>query len=243
MEQQRLSKEQVDLLKSLSTNYLTGLPDDYNTSTLHDNQDDEEYNVIPAPMNCPSWACIILPCINHFPSMKLYKEIRPIEAEVRKDSKWVVYDAISIRKGDIVRLNDGDIVPADVVVLSLGMDFVEADFENSSAASSNSAGTSRPTTGFVQELVVDSSNVNGYTKPHTISIHKNGMIRGSLQHQQLYAGSMILQGCCIAVVTKTGSETLLGSLITKGKWPPKEQIAMSLDGDGNYELVAQSEVI
>lgn len=188
--------------------------------------------------------------------MKLYKTIRPTEAEVRKNSKWIVYDAISIRNGDIIRLNDGDIVPADVVVLSLGMDFVHVptddellvddnyyltdnESEKGKHSSTNSSNM------FVEELIVDSSNVNGYAKPQTISIGKNGMIHGNgngnTQQQTLYAGSIILQGCCIAVVTKTGSETLLGTLIRKGKWPPKQQITMG--GDGNYELVEQSEVI
>ncbi len=187
--------------------------------------------------------------------MKLYKSIKPTEAEVRKNSKWIVYDAISIRNGDIIRLNDGDIVPADVVVLSLGMDFVHVPTtddelvnkndsltDNEKGKNSNSSGSSNSM--FVEELIVDSSNVNGYTKPQNLSIGKNGMICGSSgSNQTLYAGSIILQGCCIAVVTKTGSETLLGTLIRKGKWPPKKNQISMMDGDGNYELVEQSEII
>lgn len=248
----QLSKEQITLLKSLSTNYTKGLSQ--NDAALGN---DSEYNIIPAPLNCPQWACILLPCISHIPSMKLYKTIKPTEAEVRKNNKWVVYDAVSILKGDIVRMSDGDIVPADCVVLSLGMEFAyvptdeeimameENDDDGSFVANRNRNANknderSNQNDLFVEELVVDSSNVNGYLKPQTISVvnKQNGMIA---KNTVLYAGSMILQGTCIAVVTKTGSETLLASLIMKGIWPPKEQLDM--DGDDFSPLVERSEVI
>ncbi len=239
----KLSKQQINLLKSLSTNYEEGLP----ASPLSADFDDEpEYNIIPPPLNCPKWACIILPCINHVPSMKLFKVIKPTEAEVRKNSKWVVYDSVSICKGDIIRLNDGDTVPADVVVLSLGMDFVhipktndEEEGKEGTAAVKNQDDQK----GFaVEELVVDSSNVNGYAKPQSISVDTS---TGTVKAVELYAGSMILQGCCIAVVTKTGTDTLLSTLMRKGKWPPKEQIDIEEEEDAEVtsSLVEESEVI
>eukprot|EP01083_Nonionella_stella_P000620 1756_1 len=204
----KLSKEQVDLLKSLSTDYEKGLP----SSDIGES----EYNIIPAPLNCPQWACIILPCINHLPSMKLYKVIKPTEAEVRKDSKWVIYDAASITKGDIIRISDGDIVPADVVVLSLGMDFARVPEEGEEDGDSDDQGPGI----FTEEIVVDSSNVNGYSKTQNVSVSSTNAI---IARTELYAGSMILQGTCMAVVTKTGSDTLLGTLIKEGNWPPKRQ--------------------
>lgn len=226
----KLSKEQVDLLKSLSTDYKRGLPStDYAL-------DESEYNIIPPPLNCPQWACIILPCINHVPSMKLYKTIKPTEAEVRKDSRWIVYDAVSITKGDIIRLSDGDIIPADVVVLSLGMDFVhvpeEGEDEEEGAISNE---------GFmVEELVVDSSDVNGFTKPQIVSLSAGS---ATIRNAELHAGSMVLQGSCIAVVTKTGSETMLANLMQKGEWPPQKQALMNEDGEFTTSLVEQGEVI
>ena len=232
----KLSKQQVNLLKSLSTNYTEGLP---HAPLSADVQDESEFNIIPPPLNCPKWACIILPCINHVPSMKLFKVIQPTEAETLKKSKWIVYDAVSICKGDIIRLNDGDIVPADAVVLSLGMDFIHVPTEEDEGDEDKTTGKEDRGL-FVEDLVVDSSNVNGYVKPQTISVET---LNGAVHDVQLYAGSMILQGCCIAVVTNIGSETLLGSLIKKGKWPPKEHIDLEQDGEGTTSLVQESEVI
>ena len=223
----KLSKEQVQLLKTLSTDYEKGLP---KSSKV---EDESEYNVIPPPLNCPQWACIILPCLNHLPSMKLFKAIRPTEAEVRKESKWVIYDAVSITRGDIIRISDGDTVPADVVVLSIGMDFVDVppseDDEEKVLEEIENEDTEEPKDEglFVGEIVVDSSNVNGFTKPQTITAENVSAIDNNTT---LYAGSMVLQGSCIAVVTKTGSETLLGTLIKKGRWPPKAEMVMDSKG-------------
>ena len=233
----KLSKEQVNLLKSLSTDYKDGLP--HSTST---NDSESEYNIIPPPINCPNWACILLPCINHIPSMKLYKTIKPMEAEVRKNSRWIVYDAVSITKGDIIRLGDGDIVPADVVVLNLGMEFVTVpEYNNDDNDEQAVVGKGEKVKQImVEELVVDSSNVNGYTKAQTVAVDE---LSGMVETTELYAGSVILQGDCIAVVTKTGSETLLASLMKKGEWPPKRQVVMGDDGEARISLVEQSEVI
>lgn len=231
----KLSKEQVQLLKTLKTDYVKGLPKPSDTVT-----DETEYNIIPPPLNCPQWACIILPCLNHLPSMKLFKLIRPTEAEVRKDSKWVIYDAISITKGDIIRISDGDIVPADVVVLSLGMDFVDVppseDDEEKGLEDNDKQDTEQPSDEglFVGDVVVDSSSVNGFTKPQTITVANVSAIENNTT---LYAGSMLLQGSCIAVVTKTGPETLLGTLIKKGKWPPKAEMVMDSKGDITSSVV------
>mmetsp|Transcript_686 Transcript_686/g.1079 ORF Transcript_686/g.1079 Transcript_686/m.1079 type:complete len:239 (-) Transcript_686:41-757(-) len=237
----KLSKEQVDLLKSLSTDYHHGL----RSNTDHNGYDDEsEYNMIPPPINCPNWACILLPCINHIPSMKLYKAIKPTEAEVRKNSRWIIYDAVSIGKGDIIRLGDGDIVPADVVVLNLGMDFVTLpDYGDDEDEDDNKEmeGREKVKQLLIEELVVDSSNVNGYTKPQTVTVDED---TGMIPTTELYAGSVILQGDCIAVVTKTGQETLLASLMKKGDWPPKRQVmGDGDDGEATIALVEQSEVI
>ncbi len=232
----KLSKEQVSLLKSLSTNYEEGLPSAPLSADLHD---EPEYNIIPPPLDCPQWACIVLPCINHVPSMKLFKVVKPTEAEVRKNSRWIVYDAVSICKGDIIRLNDGDIVPADAVVLSLGMDFVsmENDLENNNDDQEDENRNGEKKGAFVEDLIVDSSNVNGYVKPQTITVDAS---TGTVKAATLYAGSMILQGCCIAVVTKIGPDTLISTLMRKGLWPPKEPIDAE---EGTTSLVQESEVI
>ena len=57
--------------------------------------------------------------------MMQFRKIQPDDAEVLRDGKWVRYDHTSLVVGDLVRLYEGDVVPADCVVLSLGMEHVE----------------------------------------------------------------------------------------------------------------------
>ena len=201
-EKMRLSREHKELLASLSTNYKTG--------PTKSNNSHQELNIIDPPLNFPKWACFILPCIKYIPSMKLFKKIVPREAEVRLRSRWVCYDASSLNKGDIIRLNEGDIVPADVQLLNLGLDFV---FDGDD--------TEEIRKGFdddALELVIDSSQINGAPKPQTISLNSDGTVGA----EELYAGSVVLQGEAIAVVVKVGKEVLLSRLIKQGHWPPQE---------------------
>lgn len=54
--------------------------------------------------------------------MKTFRMIKPEDAEVLRDGKWVRYDATSLVPGDIIRLEEGDIVPGDCVVLEVDDD-------------------------------------------------------------------------------------------------------------------------
>lgn len=216
-----LSQEQKDLLASSSTNYRTGrsLSNDDEHESLH-HQRHCELNIINPPLNCPKWACIILPCINHIPSMKLFKSIVPREAEVRIGSRWVCYDASSLNRGDIIRLSEGDIVPADARLLSLGPDFVQDD---SPLREFNDEEET-------WELVVDSSQITGEAKPRIISFNADKTVNAV----ELFAGSVVLQGEAIAVVTKIGGDVLLSRLIIEGKWPPKQR-------QGEWQEVSQDD--
>ena len=51
--------------------------------------------------------------------MKTFRMIKPEDAEVLRDGHWVRYDATSLVRGDIIRLEEGDIVPADCTVLTV----------------------------------------------------------------------------------------------------------------------------
>ena len=225
----KLSTKQEDLLIELSTNYKTGLSQTENDEYTYSSP---ELNVLNPPLNCPKWACIILPCINHIPSMKLFKQIIPRDAEVRLGNRWVCYDATSLNKGDIVRLNEGDIVPADVQVLNLGLDFVNDSKLDSVTSGSGSGSDDQDILGL--ELIVDSSQIDG-RKPQTVAVNEND---GTVDAVQLYAGSVVLQGEAIAVVTNIGNDLMLSQLIRDGKWPPKaksgwEAVNQMDDGDGN----------
>ena len=235
----RLSQEQKDLLASLSTNYKTGRPQ-WNNVSAHDDdlqdqqQQDHELNIISPPLNCPKWACIILPCINHIPSMKLFKSIVPREAEVRIGSRWVCYDASSLNRGDIVRLTEGDIIPADLVLLSLGTEFASEEDVSTSVA------THRHFHEESLELIVDSSQINGESKPQIISLNPDKTVNAA----ELFAGSVVLHGEAIAVVTKIGDDVLLSRLIKEGKWPQKRrhgwQAVNQNDNDGDDDDDADS---
>lgn len=111
-----LSNAQDDLLRQLKTDRKTGLTRD---GAAEKREEDGCYNVVDPPINCPGWVCCLLPCIKSIPSMKAFRMIKPEDAEVLRDGSWVRYDATSLVRGDIIRLEEGDIVPADCVVLSV----------------------------------------------------------------------------------------------------------------------------
>ena len=111
-----LSEAQNDLLKQLKTDYSKGLTMDEASKRR---EEDETYNVIDPPVKCPGWVCCLLPCIKSIPSMKAYRQLQPEDAEVKRNGRWTRYDAASVVRGDILRLEEGDMVPADCAVLTV----------------------------------------------------------------------------------------------------------------------------
>jgi hypothetical protein len=107
------STSRDELLEELKSNILTGLSRDEAAARR------ETFNVVDPPLKCPAWICCLLPCIKSIPSMKKFREIQPEDAEVLRNSKWIRYDAASLVRGDIIKVMDGDIIPADCVILSL----------------------------------------------------------------------------------------------------------------------------
>ena len=106
----------LELLNQLKTSFSEGLSREEAAFRRHH---DETLNVIAPPINCPAWICCLLPCIKSIPSMKKFREIQPEDAEVLRQSKWTRYDVTSLVRGDIVKVMEGDVIPADCVVLSL----------------------------------------------------------------------------------------------------------------------------
>jgi magnesium-transporting ATPase (P-type) len=51
--------------------------------------------------------------------MKSFAPLKPDDAEVLRNGKWIRYDATSLVRGDVIRLEEGDIVPADCVVVAV----------------------------------------------------------------------------------------------------------------------------
>eukprot|EP00566_Odontella_aurita_P022077 CAMPEP_0113531770 /NCGR_PEP_ID=MMETSP0015_2-20120614/3679_1 /TAXON_ID=2838 /ORGANISM="Odontella" /LENGTH=232 /DNA_ID=CAMNT_0000430639 /DNA_START=267 /DNA_END=965 /DNA_ORIENTATION=- /assembly_acc=CAM_ASM_000160 len=210
-----LSRSQLDLLSTLSASYTDGLA----TSDASRRRSDSGgvLNVVLPPINCPKWVCCLLPCIKSIPSMKLFRQIEPEDAEVMRDGRWVRYDAASLVRGDIVRLSDGDAVPADCVVLSLGMDH---------AATGGDGGEEE------EDLEVDHQSITGCPKPSTSSpeTSEDGA-KSSAQSTRLYYGGRVLRGSCIAVVTAIGPSTALAKLIRDGRWPPKGDLSGEIEAE------------
>lgn len=74
-------------------------------------------NQVDPPIQCPGWICCLLPCIKSIPSQKQFLAMQPEDAEVKRNGQWIRYDASSLVKSDIIRLEEGDVVPADCTVL------------------------------------------------------------------------------------------------------------------------------
>jgi hypothetical protein len=192
----KLSPAQEQLLEQLGSNVAHGLTTDEVSARR---EQDGSFNVVDPPINCPSWICCLLPCIKHVPSMKAFRQVQPEDAEVLRNGKWIRYDASSLVKGDIIRMEEGDIVPADCVVLSVQS---EGDF------------------------LVDVRCVAGEDKPRVAyAVPKTGTV----QPIQLFMGGQVVQGSGMAVVTAIGPKTLLASLIRDQRFPPKDNAMATSD--------------
>jgi magnesium-transporting ATPase (P-type) len=167
------------------------------------------YNTVDPPVQCPAWICCLLPCIKHIPSMKAYKQIAAEDAEVRRNGQWIRYDASSLVQGDIIRLEEGDIVPADCLVL-----FLEPG---------------------CSELLVDHRLVTGQEKPvsaraptdssrmsSSSSSSNNNELPGaspSLVGIELFWGARVVLGSCVAICTAVGPQTRVARLIATKHFP------------------------
>ena len=146
--------------------------------------------------------------------MKKFRVIQPEDAEVLRNRKWIRYDAASLVIGDIIRLVDGDIVPADCVIISLGMEHVDGTIENGNENE-------------LLNMTVDSHFITGEAKPCQISSDVDGKVEAKV----LYYGSRVLDGAAIALVVKTGKRTLLARLIRDGRWPPNGDVSEDIKAE------------
>ena len=157
--------------------------------------------------------------------MKQFRLVQPDDAEVLREGKWIRYDHASLVVGDVVRLVEGDVIPADCTAISLGMDHADATAvidEESDAK----GGSSSEINGDYLELTVDSRLITGEAKPRQIiSNQPNGTVNSAT----LYYGSRVLEGACIAVVTATGKRVVLAKLIREGRWPPQADLSEEVE--------------
>ena len=159
--------------------------------------------------------------------MKQFRYVQPDDAEVLRDGRWIRYDAASLVTGDIIRLAEGDVVPADCVVISLGMEHVDATIivdEENDGGREGSNSNNKNNESWI-ELTVDSHYITGESKPRHIPLSNNQTVHST----SLYYGSRVLEGACIALVTGCGERTILAKLIEEGRWPPKRDLSEEIE--------------
>lgn len=194
----------VPLVEELGADLEVGLTTD---EASQRREQEGSFNVVSPPINCPGWVCCLLPCIKSIPSMKAFASLKPEDAEVLRNAKWIRYDAASLVKGDVIRMEEGDVVPADCVVLKLSEEEEEDEEEAMHLEE--------------EELLVDLRPITG--EDRLTSITAASIFNGGIRHK-LYMGGKVVQGGGIAVITEVGPETLLAKLIRENRFPPKEPI-------------------
>jgi len=180
-------------------------------SKLRESLHNDRFNVVPPPVDCPTWLCLVLPCIKHLKSMKAHKNCMPEDAEVLRNGKWIRYDAASLVAGDVIRLEEGDIVPADCVVNINDCSQEEYD----------------------DDLLVDLKAVTGRSRPKLIPTGSTT----TRDQRTLLLGGTVVQGRARAIVTVIGRETVLGQLIKDRKFPVDE----STFGDDKESTILEEE--
>jgi hypothetical protein len=234
MQQHQQSKIN-ELLASLDTTLKTGLT----SQKAQQRRSEKDFsNVVDPPVRLPAWICCLLPCLKSLPSRKAFAQIQPDDAQVKRNSKWMRYEASCLVVGDIIRLEAGDIVPADCrVVLVEGAGNTRSNSINVSSNEEN-IGSSI--------LIVDHSKVTGEerktwsqrsTSDPSADVENAGSassLSSSALFQKLYWGGQVIQGSCIAVVTDIGPDTFVAKLIQQGKFPIK--VGDGRLSDGGMEL-------
>ena len=146
--------------------------------------------------------------------MKAFSTIRPDDAEVLRNSKWIRYDCSSLVRGDIVRIEEGDFVPGDCTVLNVSSE---------------------------EELLVDLKSITGEERLKTVESNSSNSNEQQQQQQQkvmttLYYGGQVVQGSALVVITAIGPNTLLAKLIREKRFPPTEPI-LEAEDDNNLSIV------
>jgi Mg2+-importing ATPase len=105
-------------------------------------------------------------------------------ARVKRDSQWHTIDSRNLVPGDIIRLETGDAVPADVRILS------------------------------VHNLIVNETTLTGESvpvpkRPDTLTTEPKNVYES---HNLCFSGTSVVGGDAIALVLETGAHTAMGSI-------------------------------
>ncbi len=193
----KMSTTTKHILEQYGTNLQTGLTTDQASQRR---EEAGTFNVVNPPINCPGWVCCLLPCIKSIPSMKAFAGIKPDDAEVLRNGKWIRYDSTSLVPGDVIRVEEGDVVPADCILVEL------------------STGE--------EELLVDLRPITGEERLKSIT---TATFTSSTGLPKLYMGGKVVQGGATAVIIAIGPNTLVAKLIREKRFPSKEAILLDDD--------------
>ncbi len=86
---------------------------------MHNYNQEQGLNKIPSPQSCPAWLCCLLPCLPNTDGLIRYNQAMADFAEVRRDTVWRKIDPYGVVVGDLVRVSEGNRVPADIRVLEV----------------------------------------------------------------------------------------------------------------------------
>jgi hypothetical protein len=229
----------TDVTATLSDHLKCGYTTD-EASKIRELLHNDTFNVVPPPVDCPAWLCIVLPCINHLKSMKSHKNCMPEDAEVLRNGKWIRYDAASLVAGDVIQLEEGDVIPADCVVNIIVDDDCQEEYDD--------------------DLLVDLKAITGRNRPKLISLKTNnsteehnnnndnnnnntmtGPISTTRNQRTLLLGGRVVRGRAKAIVTAIGKDSVLGQLIKNGKFPVDESASSDDDGDEEESMIMDEE--
>lgn len=219
-----------ELLKRHESNLKSGL-----TSEQVRERRSHQTNVVDPPVRCPAWICCLLPCLKSLPSRKAFAQIQPDDAQVKRNGKWMRYEASCLVVGDVIRLEAGDLVPADCIVIQVD----------------------RPDDTHKESLfLVDHSRVTGEERrawrgasemnAADYDVEADAGAAPSALMQTLYWGGQVIQGSAMALVVAIGSDTYVAKSIQQGTFPPKgmtrvasfQGIEPTMEQDEGISLIA-----
>jgi len=161
-------------------------------SVANDRLSEHGPNVIPSPNQCPAFMCCLLPWLKNTPAMIAYRDCIAESAQVLRDGKCLCVDPSSIVQGDVIHLEQHDLVPADCRILESDDDFCLQAFSHESFTLLGSDQLSDARSSFLA-----SNNI-------------------------IYGGCLVISGQCRAMVINAGKKTVMATLIEKGLWPAQK---------------------
>uniref|UniRef100_K3WWC9 Uncharacterized protein n=1 Tax=Globisporangium ultimum (strain ATCC 200006 / CBS 805.95 / DAOM BR144) TaxID=431595 RepID=K3WWC9_GLOUD len=172
-------------------------------------------NRVTPPVNCPSWVCCLLPCLLRTSSMQAYHAVLPKEATVRRKvaasgkgatTRRMRMDAMSLVYGDVVELQPGDLVSADMRVIECSSDCLV----DQSALAGNEDHDDDMEEG-------ERSCVRKHVSPVDAAL-EDGDNDPLTSRNILLMASRVVRGSAVAVVIATGDRTFWGQLVAHHEW-------------------------